>query len=59
MGRNFSENLRKELDYQGLLVKELSAKTDIPVATLDCYLVTVKTTASTARKESAVNFQQN
>jgi len=38
MRGNFRENLRKELDYQGMLVKELSAKTGIPVATLDCYL---------------------
>ena len=38
MGRNFKENLRNELDYQGLTVKELGAKTGIPVATLDCYL---------------------
>jgi len=38
MNGNFRENLRKELDYQGILVKELSAKTGVPVATLDCYL---------------------
>jgi transcriptional regulator with XRE-family HTH domain len=38
MGSTFRENLRNELDYQGMVVKELSAKTGIPVATLDCYL---------------------
>lgn len=40
MNNNFRENLRKELDYQGIFVKELSSKTGIPVATLDCYLGT-------------------
>jgi transcriptional regulator with XRE-family HTH domain len=35
---NFRQNLRSELDYQGLTVKELSAKTGIVKATLDCYL---------------------
>lgn len=38
MNFNFRENLRNELDYQGILVKELSARTGIPVASLDCYL---------------------
>jgi transcriptional regulator with XRE-family HTH domain len=38
MSRNFRENLRNELDYQGLTVKELCARTGIPTATLDCYL---------------------
>jgi transcriptional regulator with XRE-family HTH domain len=38
MGDNFKENLRSELDFQGLTVKELSARTKIPIATLDCYL---------------------
>ena len=46
MGGNFRENLRKELDYQGIIVKELSAKTGIPVATLDCYLGTRATVPS-------------
>lgn len=35
---NFRQNLRNELDYQGLTVKELAAKTGIAKATLDCYL---------------------
>ena len=35
---DFRKNLRDELDYQGLTVKELSAKTRIPKRTLDCYL---------------------
>ncbi|MDR1933138.1 MAG: helix-turn-helix domain-containing protein [Spirochaetales bacterium] len=38
MANIFRKNLRKELDYQGLTVKELSAKTNIPKGTLDCYL---------------------
>mgnify|MGYP002626634725 CR=1 FL=1 len=33
----FSENLRNELDYQGLQVKELSARTGISVNTLNKY----------------------
>ena len=35
---NFRENLRGELKYQGVTIKELSARTGIPVASLDCYL---------------------
>jgi transcriptional regulator with XRE-family HTH domain len=35
---DFKKNLREELDYQGLTVKELSAKTRIAKRTLDCYL---------------------
>ena len=38
MNDNFKTNLRAELDYLGLTVKELSAKTGIPKGTLDCYL---------------------
>jgi transcriptional regulator with XRE-family HTH domain len=38
MMANFKENLRAELDYLGLTVKELSAKTGIAKGTLDCYL---------------------
>jgi len=38
MSANFKENLRTELDYLGLTVKELSAKTGIAKGTLDCYL---------------------
>ena len=34
----FRENLRSELNYQGITVKELSARTSIPIATIDCYL---------------------
>jgi transcriptional regulator with XRE-family HTH domain len=36
--RDFRKTLRDELDYQGLTVKELSAKTNIAKGTLDCYL---------------------
>jgi len=38
MGNVFRDNLRNELNYQGIMIKELSVKTGIPVATLDCYL---------------------
>jgi len=38
MKYNFKENLRNELDYQDITVKELSARTGIPIASLDCYL---------------------
>lgn len=34
----FKENLKAELTYQGILVKELSAKTGISKRTLDNYL---------------------
>jgi transcriptional regulator with XRE-family HTH domain len=34
----FRENLRNELDFQGVTVKELSARTGIPIATIECYL---------------------
>jgi transcriptional regulator with XRE-family HTH domain len=46
MGSNFRENLRNELDFQGIIVKELSARTNIPVATIDCYLRTQSTEPS-------------
>ena len=46
MSSNFRENLRNELNYQGLTIKELSARTDIPVSTLDCYLGTRATVPS-------------
>jgi transcriptional regulator with XRE-family HTH domain len=35
---DFKSNLRAELDYLGLTVKELSVKTGIAKGTLDCYL---------------------
>jgi len=35
---DFKANLRAELDYQDLTVKELSAKTGIAQGTLNCYL---------------------
>jgi transcriptional regulator with XRE-family HTH domain len=38
MEKNFKENLRAELDYLGLTVKELSARTGVAKGTLDCYL---------------------
>ena len=38
MAFNFRENLRNELNFQNVTVKELSARTGIPIATLDCYL---------------------
>ncbi|MGN0738820.1 MAG: helix-turn-helix domain-containing protein [Treponema sp.] len=36
----FKENLKSELDYQGMLVKELSLKSGIKKQTLDNYLST-------------------
>lgn len=38
MDSDFRHNLRNELDFQCLTVKELSARTGIPKSTLDCYL---------------------
>jgi transcriptional regulator with XRE-family HTH domain len=38
MGISFRSNLRSELDYLGITVKELSQKTGIAKGTLDCYL---------------------
>ena len=38
MKANFKGNLRAELDYHGLTVKELCVKTGIAKGTLDCYL---------------------
>jgi len=38
MKPDFKTNLRAELDYLGLTVKELSEKTGIAKGTLDCYL---------------------
>ena len=55
MGSNFRENLRSELDFQGIVVKELSTKTKIPIATLDCYLRTRSTEPSA---ENAVKIAQ-
>jgi len=46
MSHDFRKNLRNELDFQGLTVKELSARTSIPIATLDCYLGTRATVPS-------------
>ncbi len=34
----FRENLKEELKYQGILVKELAAKSGIPKGTIDHYL---------------------
>ena len=38
MESSFRRNLRTELDFHDLTVKELSAKTGIAKGTLDCYL---------------------
>jgi transcriptional regulator with XRE-family HTH domain len=46
MTYNFRENLRNELNYQGVTVKELSSRTGIPIASLDCYLGTRATVPS-------------
>ena len=34
----FKNNLREELNYQGITVKELASKTGIPYPTISCYL---------------------
>ena len=49
----FKENLKDELKYQGVLVKELSEKTGIPKGTIDHYLAE-KNTAPIA--ENAVKI---
>jgi len=56
MNHNFKENLRNELDYQGITVKELSVRTGIPIPTLDCYLGTRATMPSA---ETAVKIAQS
>jgi transcriptional regulator with XRE-family HTH domain len=56
MSYNFRENLRTELDYQGVTVKELSTKTGIPIASLDCYLGTRATVPSV---DAAVKIAQS
>ncbi|MCL2185993.1 MAG: helix-turn-helix domain-containing protein [Treponema sp.] len=38
MEKNFKQILREELDYQGLTVKELSAKSDVAKGAIDSYL---------------------
>lgn len=38
MGKSFRENVRTELEFFGLSVKELSQKTEIPYQTLQNYL---------------------
>jgi transcriptional regulator with XRE-family HTH domain len=49
------ENLRNELDFQGIIVKELSKRTNIPISTLDCYL---RTQATEPSAENAVKIAQ-
>jgi transcriptional regulator with XRE-family HTH domain len=46
MNSKFRENLRNELDFQDMKVKELSDKCKIPKATLECYLRTQSTEPS-------------
>ncbi len=38
MGSSFKENLRSELDYQDITIKELSSMTGIPYRTIENYL---------------------
>ena len=38
MGSSFRENLREELDFQGISIKELSSQTGIPRRSIDNYL---------------------
>ena len=51
----FKENLKDELKYQGMLVKELSDKSGVPKGTIDHYLAE-KSTAPIA--ENAVKIAQ-
>jgi transcriptional regulator with XRE-family HTH domain len=51
----FRENLRNELDFQDIKVKELSDKCGIPKATLECYL---RTQAVEPSAENAVKIAQ-
>lgn len=52
---NFRENLKSELTYQGMLVKELSEKTGISKRTLDNYL---RENGSLPLVDSAVKIAQ-
>lgn len=52
---SFKDNLKDELNYQGILVKELSDKCKIPKGTIDHYLAE-KNTEPTA--ENAVRIAQ-
>jgi len=40
MNDDFRKNLRSELDFQDVTVKELSIRTGIPKTSLECYLRT-------------------
>ena len=51
----FKENLKEELKYQGMIVKELAYKSGIPKGTIDHYLAE-KSTAPIA--ENAVKIAQ-
>ena len=51
----FKENLKDELKYQGMLVKELAKKSGVPKGTIDHYLAE-KSTAPIA--ENAVKIAQ-
>ncbi|WP_038074598.1 helix-turn-helix domain-containing protein [Treponema sp. C6A8] len=51
----FKENLKEELSYQGILVKELAEKSGVPKGTIDHYLAE-KCTAPIA--ENAVKIAQ-
>ena len=53
MNSKFRENLRAELDFQDMKVKELSDKCKIPKATLECYL---RTQATEPSAENAVKI---
>lgn len=54
-GMSFKENLKGELKYRGMLVKELAAKSGIPKGTIDHYLAE-KNTEPVA--ENAVKIAQ-
>jgi len=50
----FGERLKEELEYKGMLVKELSYATGIPKPTLDNYLLTKNGTIPAADKAVAI-----
>ena len=55
MDCNFRENLRNELNYQDITIKELSVRTGIPISSLDCYLGARETVPSV---DTAVKIAQ-
>jgi transcriptional regulator with XRE-family HTH domain len=51
---SFRENLKSELDYTGMLVKELATSTGVPKKTIDKYLLTDRCCMPPADKAVAI-----